>query len=278
MSPAATTATPHPLADLALARRLERVEGKSNAAFVEARERLHPGSGACWREVAGTYAMFDGVGSPLTQTFGLALFAPAREEDLAELEAFFAERGADVFHEVSPLADVALLGLLSARGYHPMELSSVLCRTLDGVDGRPRRASEVRARRIEPGEEERWAEISAQGWGETPAAADFLRQFGTISAHAHGVACWLAELDGRPIGAGAMTMHDGVALLAGASTIPAWRGRGAQGVLLAARLAHAAASGVELAMMVAMPGSVSQLNAERAGFRMAYTRTKWQKR
>jgi hypothetical protein len=32
----------------------------------------------------------------------------------------------------------------------------------------------------------------------------------------------------------------------------------------------------ELAMMVAVPGSDSQRNAERKGFRIAYTRTKWQ--
>jgi hypothetical protein len=33
--------------------------------------------------------------------------------------------------------------------------------------------------------------------------------------------------------------------------------------------------GCDLAMMVAQPGSASQRNAERKGFRIAYTRTKW---
>ena len=33
--------------------------------------------------------------------------------------------------------------------------------------------------------------------------------------------------------------------------------------------------GCDLAMMVAVPGSDSQRNAERNGFRIAYTRTKW---
>jgi GNAT superfamily N-acetyltransferase len=66
-----------------------------------------------------------------------------------------------------------------------------------------------------------------------------------------------------------------VAVLAGASTVPAWRGRGAQGALLRARLAHAASIGCDLAMMGAAPGSASQRNGERAGFRIAYTRIKW---
>jgi len=63
-----------PFADLALARRLERAEAASNARFVEARARLFPASGACWIEVAGAYPMFDGVASPVTQTFGLGMF------------------------------------------------------------------------------------------------------------------------------------------------------------------------------------------------------------
>lgn len=78
--------------DRALAQRLERAEAASNASFVEARARLHSGSGACWREVSGTYAMFDGVDSPITQTFGLGMFAPLAGADLDAIEDFFADR------------------------------------------------------------------------------------------------------------------------------------------------------------------------------------------
>ena len=70
-------------------------------------------------------------------------------------------------------------------------------------------------------------------------------------------------------------MHEGTALLAGASTIPGGRRQGAQNALLDARLQTAASNGCDLAMMVAAPGSASQRNAERQGFRIAYTRTKW---
>jgi hypothetical protein len=41
----------HPVTDLALSRRLERAEGRSNAAFVAARARLQPESGAAWQEI-----------------------------------------------------------------------------------------------------------------------------------------------------------------------------------------------------------------------------------
>jgi GNAT superfamily N-acetyltransferase len=67
-----------------------------------------------------------------------------------------------------------------------------------------------------------------------------------------------------------------VALFAGSATIPQMRRRGLQAALLRARMQFAADRGCDLAMMVAMAGSGSQRNAERQGFRIAYTRTKWQ--
>jgi hypothetical protein len=89
------------------------------------------------------------------------------------------------------------------------------------------------------------------------------------------VRLFLADIDGRPVAAGALNVADGVALLAGASTVPDARHRGAQLALLPARLAYASRHGCDLAMMGALPGGGSQRNAERNGFRIAYTRTKW---
>ena len=262
-----------PLADLALARRLERAEALSNIAFVEAHARLDPALGATWREIDGTCAMFDGLGSPCTQTFGLGAFAPGRAEDLAELEAFFQSRGSVVLHEVSPLADASVLELLPSRGYRPIEFSSVMYRPTTGM---PEAESSIRVRAVAAGEEQLWAETGAAGWQDVLAVAGLVHELGMIMAHTHGIDCMLAELDGRPIAAGAISIREGVALMAGASTIPEWRGRGAQNALFSARLRCAATQGAGLAMIVAQPGSASQRNAERHGFRIAYTRTKWE--
>ena len=87
---------------------------------------------------------------------------------------------------------------------------------------------------------------------------------------------FIAELDGLPVATGALSICDGVALMAGASTVPESRNNGAQLALLDARLNSAAERGCDLAMICALPGSASQRNAERHGFRIAYTRIKWQ--
>jgi GNAT superfamily N-acetyltransferase len=263
----------YPLSDLMLARRLERCEGKSNAAFVEARARLAPESAATWIECAGAYAMFDGAGSPMTQTFGLGMFAMPTDDDVETIERFFEDRGAALFHEVSPMAPVELIPLLVARGYRPVELSSVLFQPIA-----PRAsASEGRvvARIATPDEVEHWSSTAAKGWSEYAELVEFIRDIGRVSASSSGMTPFFAELDGNAIATGSVGIHDGVAILAGASTIPEARNQGAQRALLDARLRYAAERGCDLAMMAALPGSASQRNAERQGFRIAYTRIKW---
>jgi GNAT superfamily N-acetyltransferase len=271
-----TNQPPIPLSDLSLSRRLERAEGRSSADFVEARAKLFPERGAEWIEVAGTYAMFDGIGSPLTQTFGLGVFDPVTQADLEKLEEFFQQRGAIVHHEVSPLADASLLTLLNERGYQPIELTSVMYRPIGrGVQIESPRDEKVRSRLMRGGEEDLWARTAARGWSELTEFADTILELLSITAKRAGGLSFLAELDGRPIATGAMFIHDGVALLAGASTIPERRRQGAQLALLESRLRYAAEKGCDIAMMCALPGSASQRNAERQGFRVAYTRIKW---
>ena len=272
--------TGYALADVALARRLERAEGSANAAFVDARAALEPRSGACWREFAGAYAMFDGAGSAVTQTFGLGLFQEPSDDDLGAIERFFAERGAEVSHEVSPLAGLALLPRLSARGFQPIELTSVMHRPVVLPDARAhvvsRAGATPRVRVVGPADVATYVETTALGWSSEGAElAAFVRGYAAITVAARGTHTFVAELDGRAVAAAALAMHDGVAILAGASTIPEFRGRGAQSALLAARLRAAADAGCDLATMGALPGSASQRNAERAGFRIAYTRIKW---
>ncbi len=266
----------YPVIDDELARRLERAEGTASARFVEARARLQPDSGALWIDVAGTYAMFDGADSPLSQTFGLGLFQPAAAETLAAIEAFFRERGAPVCHEVSPLADPALLTLLPDRGYRPVEFTSVMFRPV-GRDARlgSQPARGITVRRTAPDEAAGWARTSAAGWSEHPELSDFLLEFGRISAASDGAHPYLAELNGQWIATGMLIVAGDVALLAGASTVPAARRQGAQLALLEARLRAAGEQGCAIALMGAAPGSASQRNAERHGFRIAYTRIKW---
>jgi GNAT superfamily N-acetyltransferase len=264
--------------DRNLSQKLERTEARSNAAFVEARSRLAPEIGAEWIEVAGAYAMFDGAESPLTQTFGLGVFDEITGRELDELEAFFKRHDAPVFHEVSPLADMSLIALLNERGYQPLELTSVMFQEIAGARSLDLPLNPlIKTRIIEKGEEKLWAQTSADGWStEMQGLAEFMFNLGQVSAQTEGGFPFLTELGDVPVSAGMLFIYDDVAIMAGASTVPEGRRQGAQTALLEARLKFAEAQGCRLALMGALPGSQSQRNAEKNGFRIAYTRTKWQ--
>ena len=262
--------------DIVLAQALERTEACANADFVETRGRIEPESGAEWIEVGGAYALFDGVLSPLTQTFGLGVFEETTGEHLDRIEAFFRERGAPVFHEVSPMAHPPLLSLLTKRGYKPIELSNVMYREL-GDDELPISNLNIVTRTVAEAEADLWAETAAAGWAsEGKELAEFILGLGKIASRTSGGVPFLAELDGRPIAAGSLGMYGEVCILGGASTIPESRRQGAQNALLNARLSYARERGCTLAMICALPGSQSQKNAQKNGFNIAYTRIKWQ--
>ncbi len=263
--------------DKNLSQKLERTEARANSAFVEARAKINPEIGAEWIEVAGTYAMFDGIESPLTQTFGLGVFAEITDAELNQLEAFFKQHDAPVLHEVSPMADASLIELLNERGYQPLELTSVMFQEIESANSLNLPLNpNINTRIIDKGEEKLWAQTSANGWAtEMEGMEDFMFQLGQVSANCDGGFPFVAELDGKPISAGMLFIYDDIAILAGASTVPEGRKQGAQSALLDARLKFAADKGCKIAMMGAFPGSQSQRNAEKNGFRIAYTRTKW---
>lgn len=221
--------------------------------------------------------MFDGVESPLTQTFGLGLFDETTPEHLDEIEAFFRKREAPIFHEVSPMADPSLMGLLSERGYRPIELTSVMYRELETSIQKRDRMPGLTTRVIDAEEVELWARTSADAWtAEHKELGEFMFNFGSVSASCSGSYPYIAELHGQAIATGMLFIYDRISMLAGASTIVSGRNRGAQTALLEDRLELAAARGCDLAIMGAAPGSQSQKNAQKNGFHIAYTRTKWQ--
>jgi len=263
--------------DLDLAKRLERTEGMVGVSFADARNAVSP-VGAMSREFAGTFAIFDGPDSPLTQTFGLGLHAPVDDDLLAAIETFFTERGADTQHETSPFAPIDAFARLVGRGYRPIEMSTVLVQSLGNPA--PARPVGLRARVIDPvADGERWIATSIGGWMAEPGVAEFIRTIASANVKNRAMTHYLVEDEqGEAIATGSLGVQDGVALLAGASTVPAARGRGAQTLLLAQRLADARGRGCDVAMMVTAVGSQSQRNAERNGFRVAYTRTKWQRK
>lgn len=263
--------------DRNLAHRLESADANAGVAFARAHASLLPEVGATAQPFAGGWAIFAGVDSPITQAFALGLSGPVEEDEIARMEDFFNSRGAATNVELCPYADLSIIEIFNKRGYGMIEVSNVLVRPLMPEDAKQSFDGVVSVRHPEPHEAHQWAEAVARGFipeGELPQS--LIDLFITSLNSKTGV-YFLAEIDGQIAGGGVLVMHNGVASFGGASTLPAFRNRGAQTALMRARLAYAVEHSCGLAMVTTMPGTASQRNAERRGFRVVYTRSKLNK-
>ncbi len=264
-------------ADLEVARRLETTDALAGVEFARAWARLHSYAGEVSLPVAGGHAGFAGADSPVTQAFGLGLNGPVTESDMDRMEEFYRAHAAAVNIETCPLADPSLLKLLNERGYLPIEYSNVLARELTDADLTRESPNPIQVRSAAANEAEAYSLIVAKSFFEntelTPEFIDVIMS----PFHAAGAYFFLAEVDGVARGGAMMSVHHRVASLGGAGTLPEFRNRGVQNALILERLKLAADSGCDLAMVATMPGSGSQRNVERHGFRVVYTRTKFLK-
>ena len=120
-----------------------------------------------------------------------------------------------------------------------------------------------------------WGEVIAAGAGVPDAVGAAFRALEpALARHAHHYR-FVAERDGRAVGAASLHVHRHAAWLRAAVVLPEARGLGIQRALIAARLARARALGCDLAGSLADAGSVSAGNLERLGFREIATRYRY---
>lgn len=271
-------------ADIALARRIESAEARLSAEVVGLVARARPGARAFAEPVAGGVAVHGGPGSPFNKLIGAGFGGPPDEARLAEVEAAFFERGSPVQAEVSTLASPAFHAALTRRGYLLQGFENVLGRAIDAGAGAPPSAGGgIVVTPCAPGDFTRWLDLVVTGFEHPDASGagsgvpapprDVLVQVMNDMAAAPRFHRQVAHFEGEPAGGASMRLDEaGVAQLAGAATLPAFRRRGVQRALLAARLALARDAGCDLAVITTQPGTQSQANAERQGFVLLYAR------
>ena len=264
-------------ADLRLSQRIEAAEAQSGVDCATTMAHLRPESGAGAEPVAGGSAIFAGVNSPVTQAVGVGLHGPVSEAEIEQLEQFYRSRGDAVRVELSPHAHPSLFEHFGRRGYRTVEVSNVLVRPLRRAETWPFATAGITVERVRSEDAALWTRTVAQGFAEHfPVSAEILEVM-ELFFYSPKAQCFLARLDGEPAGGAALAVHDEIAGIYGASTLPAFRKRGVQTALLHARLTVAVAAGCDLAHTITQVGSGSQRNVERCDFRVVYTRSKFQR-
>ncbi len=259
-------------ADLELARRLEGAESYAAETFARGLVQHKPGADVVVEDIAGGRAVYSGPGSPLTEVKAVGLHGPVSDTDLDRMGAVYFSRNEPCRVALCPLADATFVEGLGRRGYRLTAFENLLALPLSGEAVPPPPPPGITIHRAETGDAETYAKVVAPNFAGPGEELDaILEMMHILFGLEHSVA-FLARVDGTPAGGGAVLVHRGLALLAGAATLPAYRNRGVHAALHHARLAFARAVGCDLAVQGAQPGSTSERNAHRRGLRLAYTR------
>ncbi|MGV3617854.1 MAG: hypothetical protein ACO1SV_21220 [Fimbriimonas sp.] len=253
------------LLDDALIDRVYRLKLATLRATAEGYTRVR--SDSVGKAVGTGYALFAGEGSPLTQVMG---FGHREANDPAELDAFYEGLAENWEVTVTPFTAPETLRALTAQGYRPSHFEGTLVQTVGEIP----RAPEVEIVELDEATDA-WSETTWRSWAEDEtspfAPDDLVRAVGVMPARRY-----LALVDGIPAAtASLMPFEEGV-VLGGAATRLPFRGRGLQTALLARRLRDAGPG--TLAVIGAMPGTVSHRNAQRAGFQPLYSVMVWMRR
>jgi GNAT superfamily N-acetyltransferase len=261
-----------PFADAALAARIEAFAALENERFVNAAQRWRPDGDAEARWIAGGCAAFIGPGAPVNQASGLAMEGPVLPAHIDELEAFFMAHGVPAYVNVCPLAHASLAIELSRRHYRLAGFENVLVRPLGHAEEDIAPDPAVDIREIDPVDALMWGRQVVLGFSAPDEPTDAEDAFAEVLARVDGLTRLIAYVDGAPAATAELVIRDDIGWLSADTTLPAYRGRGLQSALQRRRLELSAAAGCGLAVTESRPGSGSQRNMERLGFRIAYTR------
>jgi len=232
--------------------------------------------------IAGGWMAANGPGSYLNKAVGMGFAAEPSADDVARVERFFASRGIEPRIELTAFAPTGFLGMLAEHGFVLQEFEHTLVLSvtdrLAGLGDRlpAGRPGDVRIVPLDPGDAAQvrtFVETSASGFfpeGEALPATflDTGLKAATGSDH-HG---FLAYVGDRVAGAAGSSFRSGVMSLFGTSVLPAFRRRGIQQALIAARLERALSLKADLAGITSNPGIPTERNAARLGFQLAFVR------
>ena len=225
--------------DADFARRLEQIEVEVNASVFDGTGGSDVGVEL--HRSGNTLARIDrSEGGVLNRVSSLGLIEPATEDQLDAIVELYRRSGVKgVSVNVSPIAKPDLLdGWLEARGFKRGGNAAKIYRRA----GNPRPVeTNLRVAQVTAANVADLAIALEDGFG-------MMRGRGAVVAAAAGKPGWrwFVAYDGeQPVAAGGLFAHEGVGWLGYGATIPSHRKRGAQGAIIAARVAAAGEMGCE---------------------------------
>jgi GNAT superfamily N-acetyltransferase len=261
------------------ARRMEAAEEYGALRYAQASSLLHPEWGSAWEEFCGGHMAFVARRSPVGRAHGLGFAGKITPQEIEQVEKFYFDRESDAQVDVCPYADPSLFESLNQRGFQVAEFNQTLARWIQpGESFDQPFPPGIEIRRVRPDEAKQWSRLAARVFF-TEQAPQFEEIFLPWASPEHPLGM-AAFADGQMVACagGLLVPEYKIAGFFGAGTLPEFRRRGIQTAFMRERLKVAQQAGCDLAVTLTMPGTTSQRNVERAGFRVAYTKVVVSKR
>ena len=174
------------------------------------------------------------------RVIGLGIEEPATEEMVDEIVALYKPGGVRFIVHVSPAAQpVEIPAWLEARG---LERGDRWAKFYRSVESLPEVDTELRVEEIGEEEGDTFMEVGFKGFG-IPEHFALVKPWLSVNIGREGWRHYLAYDGEVPVGLGILFVKGEVGSLLGASTIPEYRNRGAQGALMVRRIRDAAEMG-----------------------------------
>ena len=259
--------------DKALARRLESCEEMPQVYYARVFQKSRPEIGAAEEEICDGHMIFAGLGSPIGRVTGCGLDRPLTKDDLDRIEQFYCRHKAPSQVDLTPMHAPEVFEMFKERGYAIAELNNVLYRKLDKQETFPEPPAHCEIRPSHHGEADLTGSIVESAFFPDGAPEAFRGLIEPLY-QMENARPFVATVEGRPVacGTGLVIPEHRVFALCGAGTLSDFRSRGLQTALLHARMKAAITAGCEYAVVVTQGGTTSQRNAERLGFRVAYSK------
>ncbi len=218
-------------------------------------------------------------GAWFNTVYAAGLAGPVERDEVRAMAAWYEEIGAEPRLDICPFVHETLLSALAAERFVLRRFETVLYRPLDPrerVESIFPAPPELRIEAVDPndaGAVDSFARTAISGFlpeGMSPPES-LLDSSRRVASHSRSTAI-RAMIGEECVGAGAMEVAGDIAALFGVSVVPAHRRKGVQAAIVAWRLHRAAQAGAKNATISSLAGGPTERNAQRAGFRVAYTK------
>lgn len=264
--------------NLELAKEVEYFMALDDAAYVSALNKITESNSFASFKFESGLATYAGKG-PQSNTHGFGTSDLHNIKVLKDIESFFAKFKVSPVISLASVAKPEVINLLFQEGYSPVFFMNLYvmsnCKEIN-LDNNDIKIKEVTL--TNTSSRELWSKVVSCGFSDR--TLDLNSSPDSISsgqAAKEGNKLYIAYIHDEIAGAASLYMNKQFARLGGMTTLPDFRGRGVQKALINHRTIEALHNGCTIITTDTIPGTVSQMNVEKLGYKIAYTRAIYKK-